>query len=148
MACMWGWLAQQRVGDMDRTTWLQHVVSQKALSEDDVKYYSRPLQIYIISLYWAVMTLTSLGYGDIVASNMAEYIFCIFCFVTSGLIWAYVIGSICGIISAMDPLMLQYQQNMDLLNIMMQDNNLPEDMRRRLRLYFQESRNLQRKVNQ
>jgi len=48
----------------------------------------------------------------------------------------------------MDPLLLQYQQNMDLLNIMISDNDLPEDMRRRLRLYFQESRILQRKVNQ
>lgn len=151
MSCMWGLLAlsaELKSEEGAGRTWLRELFRSKELTEEEMLFYTQPRQVYILSLYWAVMTLTSLGYGDIVAENMVEYMFCIFCFAGSGLIWAYVIGSICGIISAMDPLLLQYQQNMDLLNIMMADNNLPEDMRRRLRLYFQESRNLQRKVNQ
>jgi len=149
MSCIWGLIAlQKQESTPHERTWLTCLFSNKGLTDEERVFYSQPHRVYIMSLYWAVMTLTSLGYGDIVAENLTEYCFCVFCFVASGLIWAYVIGSICGIISAMDPLLVQYQQNMDLLNIMMADNNLPEDMRRRLRHYFQESRNLQRKVNQ
>mmetsp|Transcript_144261 Transcript_144261/g.462023 ORF Transcript_144261/g.462023 Transcript_144261/m.462023 type:complete len:798 (+) Transcript_144261:171-2564(+) len=149
MSCMWGLLAlQKRDEEPDARTWLNGLFISKVFSEEEKTFYAQPHCVYLISLYWAVMTLTSLGYGDIVAENLTEYCFSVFCFVASGLIWAYVIGSICGIISAMDPLLVQYQQNMDLLNIMMADNNLPEDMRRRLRYYFQETRLLQRKVNQ
>lgn len=150
MSCMWGLLAlsAQEAANPDARTWLTGLFEGKKMSDEEREFYSKPQRVYIISLYWAVMTLTSLGYGDIVAENINEYAFCVCCFVTSGLIWAYVIGSICGIISAMDPLLIQYQQNMDLLNIMMVDNNLPEDMRRRMRDYFQESRVLQRKNNQ
>jgi len=149
MSCMWGLIALQRMATEPRArTWLTGLFRNKEMTEEEMSVYSEPHRVYIISLYWSVMTLTSLGYGDIVAENLAEYCFCVFCFVTSGLIWAYVIGSMCGIISAMDPLLVQYQQDMDLLNIMMADNNLPEEMRRRLRNYFQESRNIQRKVNQ
>ena len=34
---------------------------------------------YCISLYWAVTTLTTIGFGDIVAVTHAEYIYTIFC---------------------------------------------------------------------
>ena len=39
--------------------------------------------------------------------------------VVGSVVWAYVIGSICGIIATMDPATTQYQTTMDELNYMM-----------------------------
>merc|ERR1740121_3261111 len=60
-------------------------------------------------------------------------------------VWAYVIGSVCGIITSMDPHTLEFQRSMDDLNIIMSENHLPQEVRRRLRTYMHEARGLRMK---
>eukprot|EP00404_Azadinium_spinosum_P016017 CAMPEP_0180529830 /NCGR_PEP_ID=MMETSP1036_2-20121128/61592_1 /TAXON_ID=632150 /ORGANISM="Azadinium spinosum, Strain 3D9" /LENGTH=347 /DNA_ID=CAMNT_0022543585 /DNA_START=1 /DNA_END=1042 /DNA_ORIENTATION=+ len=50
--------------------------------------------LYAASFYWATMTLTSIGYGDIVPVTIAEYLVCSLCMLLSSVIWAYVIGAV------------------------------------------------------
>lgn len=142
MSCIWGMMALQT--NRDRT-WLVALRESKEATEND---FADPQNVYILALYWATMTLTSLGYGDVTAQNLPEYVFCIFVFALSGQIWAYVIGSVCGIISSLDPQTLRFQTNMDALNIMMADHRIPTEMRRRLRTYFYESKHVQRQRSQ
>lgn len=146
MSCIWGFLALTPPGGMHERTWLTNLNERKGLDADADR--DNPAEVYMLSLYWSVMTLTSLGYGDIVAQNSLEYKMSIVFFILCGFGWAYIIGAICSIIGNMDPLTLQYQQNMDLLNIMMEDYNLQADMRKRLRKYFHATRYLQRQMNQ
>ena len=40
-------------------------------SEDNEKS-----ELYAVSIYWAITTITTVGYGDISASNTTEYWFC------------------------------------------------------------------------
>lgn len=58
---------------------------------------------YAAAGHWAVMTLTSIGYGDIVPQNTVEYLWCIVIMILGGVIWAYIIGSICAAASNLDP---------------------------------------------
>ena len=51
-------------------------------------------QIYVAALYFAVMTLTSVGYGDITPQSESEYIGCIFLMLVSGIVWAYILGEL------------------------------------------------------
>lgn len=97
-------------------------------------YY--PSEIYFASIYWSVMTLTSIGYGDIVPVNRAEHIFVIFCMVMGGVCWAYILGSICASASNLNPAKAEFQRTMDDLNRFMARRGIDFDMQERFRAYF------------
>eukprot|EP00427_Karlodinium_veneficum_P011343 CAMPEP_0169075820 /NCGR_PEP_ID=MMETSP1015-20121227/8021_1 /TAXON_ID=342587 /ORGANISM="Karlodinium micrum, Strain CCMP2283" /LENGTH=626 /DNA_ID=CAMNT_0009135247 /DNA_START=146 /DNA_END=2023 /DNA_ORIENTATION=- len=158
ISCLWGTLAQ--AGDMfrefglgDGTTWLivhQGKVKEEFMLAGDENVpegiFNKDGEIFCISLYWALATLTSIGYGDIVPTNIPEYVVCIGVMAAGSAIWAYVIGGICGVLSSMDPHTMHFKQNMDDLNAMMNFYDLPQDMRRRVRMYVHESRNIKQRT--
>ena len=47
----------------------------------------QPAEMYAASLHFAVMTVTSIGYGDIVGQNLAERFFICFLMMCSGMLW-------------------------------------------------------------
>lgn len=94
--------------------------------------------VYICALHFAVMTITSIGYGDIIPRRMEEYILCIVCQLGGGLTWAYVIGSICGIIANANPMRVAFEQSMDALNKMLSEQGVQHELRWKLREYLRE----------
>ena len=55
-----------------------------------------PLEAYLGAAYWAVMTLTSIGYGDVVPEATIERFAVIWLMFFGGLVWAVVLGKACG----------------------------------------------------
>ena len=104
-----------------------------------------PWPMYCASLYWAVMTITSIGYGDIAATplNAAEQLITAVLMMLGGFLWGQVIGTFCGVIATFDPHGADFRRNMDDLNVFMSNKRLPNDMRRRLREYFHQTKHLQ-----
>lgn len=51
-------------------------------------------------------------------------------------VWAYVIGSCCGILATLNPALLEYRQQLDELNVFLREHEMPQDIRVRLRRYF------------
>ena len=49
---------------------------------------------YVNSLYWAMITMTTLGYGDVVPVNTMEKIFVVIIALISSVIFAYSMNSI------------------------------------------------------
>mmetsp|Transcript_132671 Transcript_132671/g.296733 ORF Transcript_132671/g.296733 Transcript_132671/m.296733 type:complete len:553 (+) Transcript_132671:3-1661(+) len=103
-----------------------------------------PFSLYIAALYWSLMTITSVGYGDIVPQTNIEY-----CAVTAMMLmgcctWAHIIGSLCAVISNLDAEKMAHEQRMDAVLVMARDRFLPRDLRLRLRRFFQHSRRLHR----
>lgn len=57
---------------------------------------------YITSLYWALVTMLSVGYGDIVPTNNSEKIVCILTMLVGFSVFGYTLGSISDIIQQMN----------------------------------------------
>ena len=79
-ACLWGFIG---CSDGD--------------NEDSWVYRSgetRPVILYTISLYYSIMTLTTVGYGDVTPGTLSEYVTATLIMFAGGFIWAYVIGGI------------------------------------------------------
>jgi len=135
-ACIWGGIA---LANFSEHTWIHAVQASKG-GPDEI--YTSILDIYIMSLYWAVVTITSIGYGDIVAQNGLEYRVASALMTVMACMWAYTIGTLCGLVSTMEPHLVHHKQTLDDLNNLMAESRMPQNMRKDLRRYFHAAKDL------
>ena len=58
------------------------------------------------------MTITSIGYGDIVLVRFEEYIVGILCQIVGGIIWANAIGCVCSTLPKGHPVEERFEEPM------------------------------------
>ena len=134
-----------------RGTWVESFDYCVAVARPDGtltdEYYCEggPWALYSASVYWAVMTITSIGYGDIHATdrNVSEQVVNTLLMLTGGMLWGHVIGTFCGVVATMSPQTTEFNRRMDDLNRYCGLHHLPPDVRRRLREYLHQTKHLQ-----
>lgn len=99
---------------------------------------------YLTALYWAVMTTTTIGYGDITPVTDGERIFGIFAMMIGGTVYAYVVGGICGIFASMDEETAAYHHKLDFMNGHMEEREYPHDLRLQIRAHLNSMRRIAR----
>lgn len=92
--------------------------------------------LYIKSLYWAVVTLTTVGYGDIVPATNAETAFSMLVMVFGVGVYGYVIGNIANILVNRDPAKMAFQENIEQLKAFVKYRDLPTNLQHRIRDYY------------
>ena len=55
---------------------------------------------YLVSLYWAVITITTVGYGDVLPITANEKLFAVISALLGGLVFSYTLGNISSLISS------------------------------------------------
>ena len=88
------------------------------------------------------MTLTGIGYGEMLPVNTPERALNTAWMMLSGVVWTYAIGSAAAIAATLDPNSIAYQNTMDQLNYFMRERQLSKSLRFTLRDYFQQARNV------
>ncbi|KAJ3383095.1 hypothetical protein HDU84_003877 [Entophlyctis sp. JEL0112] len=92
--------------------------------------------IYGFSVYWAVTTLTTTGYGDIRPESDSERLFAVLTMTCGIFFFGYVSGTIASALSNMDSRRVSYQQKMDAVRQYMSDRNMEADMQERVLDYY------------
>eukprot|EP00929_Paragymnodinium_shiwhaense_P083576 TRINITY_DN44596_c0_g2_i1.p1 TRINITY_DN44596_c0_g2~~TRINITY_DN44596_c0_g2_i1.p1 ORF type:complete len:984 (+),score=239.12 TRINITY_DN44596_c0_g2_i1:79-3030(+) len=94
---------------------------------------------YLAGFYWAMMTITTVGYGDILPSSDAERVYCVMAMLIGSSFNAYVIGRVSVILASKDLNLQTYYQRVDLVNAWLSHHELPTSVRARVRRYFKKS---------
>ena len=98
-------------------------------------------QVYIAGLYVALLQMSG-GVGQIVPTNVAEYLVFLVCIAMGSVMWALVVGTICGISATGNPFSMAFKHNMDALNYFLEDMAMPTQLRHRAREYLRNSKEL------
>ena len=142
LACVW--VLQARLVDDPMMTWLGSVEYCTANEGGGGPAYTcvANFRIYTGALYWAVMTITSVGYGDVVASkdNVLEMWTANVSMLVAALYFAKVLADFCSNATSLEPDVLAFRSDMDSLNCLMQTERFPIPMRHRLREYLHHHR--------
>ena len=83
------------------------------LYQDDRLHFD----LYIVSFYWTITTITTVGYGEIRAVNISERIFCSIIMVIGVMSFSFANGSLSSILSSSDLKKQNYNQKIETLNL-------------------------------
>lgn len=102
-ACIWCWVAylqNETFNFMDSPNWISGWVTGNGgvgAMEPDPLGPENDTDRYVISLFWAIQTVTSIGYGNIAPVTVAEWWVGSVLQLLAGVCWAYVIGGLVGV---------------------------------------------------
>ncbi|CAN0361572.1 unnamed protein product [Lampetra fluviatilis] len=143
MACVWFVIGRKEMAANDPETWdigWLHELGKRL----DRPYYANNTRggpnlrsAYIASLYFALSSLTSVGFGNVSANTDAEKIFSICAMLTGALMHAVVFGNVTAIIQRMYSRWSLYHTKTKDLKDFIRIHRLPKQLKQRMLEYFQ-----------
>lgn len=96
-------------------------------------------ETYRLAVYFFTVLLTTIGFGDILPVNMIEIVFITITVFMAGLMWAWVVANVVGIIGEMDGFSVCFNQAMDELNTLMVFRDVDRTLQKRVRRHMHEA---------
>ncbi|MDO6395128.1 cyclic nucleotide-binding domain-containing protein [Leptospira santarosai] len=91
---------------------------------------------YVKALYWSVMTLATVGYGDVLPVTTNQRIYVILVMMLGAAVYATVIGNIASILGNLDLIRAAQLKRMSQVDSYLRARNLPYLIRRKIRDYY------------
>lgn len=99
---------------------------------------------YVNSVYWAVATMTTTGFGDLRAHTDEERIFATLVMLSGKLLYGIILGNIASTLANADYLRVRYKAQIAKVERIFSDRGIPQELRRRALRYFDHMWQVQR----
>lgn len=118
-ACFWHYISlEQYVGVMN-TTWI-----------DTFGYTNRSVGArYVASLYYVVVTMLTIGYGDIYATNDVERFYAVVTMITGGVVFGALVAKVAAVLDKRNPQERAYNKKMYELKLFLVDVGVTMEIR-------------------
>ncbi|WP_429945172.1 cyclic nucleotide-binding domain-containing protein [Leptospira yasudae] len=103
---------------------------------DDIVSAKTGWDEYVRALYWSVMTLATVGYGDVLPVTTNQRIYVILVMMLGAAVYATVIGNIASILGNLDLVRAAQLKRMSQVDSFLRTRNLPNFLRRKIRDYY------------
>lgn len=125
MSCLWYMLSRLAMHNPD--TWVA-----RGGYQDESNYY-----LYLLSVYWALQTLTTVGFGDILPKTSAEYYVTIFWMIFGVIFYSITVSNLTSIISSLDVAESRTQSYLNNLYKFASKVNLPEPTKVKIKRFIE-----------
>ncbi|KAL7495293.1 hypothetical protein ACHAWT_006619 [Skeletonema menzelii] len=137
IGCIWGFVAFYEVGHtwnkealLSTPNWIGNWYVPDSPGLNPIGY-ANYMDRYWLCLFWAIQTITSIGYGNIAPLTASEFAVANCLMLCAGIFWAYVIGSLVDVVAVSSKLQNEYVTRMDEANQLVKnfkDSTLPESV--------------------
>ena len=138
IAC--GWVLIGRVSSLEgfERGWLAEELDGPFVAEDTTGANGGgPVyNIYVSAFYFAITTVTSVGYGDINPMNTSERLFVIVAECVGAIVFATIIAAITSVVSGMDVNKRKTEEQLNAVSSFVVNRNIPGSLGRRIRRHF------------
>lgn len=114
-ACFWHFLALPSTTTANERTW----ITEGGFDDDS------PTIQYIAALYYTIVTMLTVGYGDIHPTNPAERAYSVFTMLSGGVIFGALLSKVASVIEKRHPQARAFKENMDEVRAFLEEYSLP-----------------------
>jgi len=121
MGCIWYWIGME-TRDHEEGSWFDIA----SIDPEEVDLF----EAWMLSFYWSLTTLTTIGYGDLHPMNTTEMAFSIFIMLIGTLFFSFITGTFASFLQHSDELVQEYREKMGKLMTHMSKHKVPPDIRK------------------
>lgn len=139
MACLWG-LTANLCEAQGLRSWMQALEASTGIeaARDD------PGLQYLFSLYWALVTLTSTGYGDIVPRNVPEFAVSLILVLVGSSMWIYTTSVVIQVVGVMDSGRYEQGRMMSAMVELCHEYHVSDELKEQLKSFVSRSQRLRK----